>query len=895
MFRLAKNTDLMRLRLTSPKDMVDPTRHSHFLWGLKHMGYLLTADVLLRNILGIHSFDHLSATSDRPRILEVGAGLSDVLYQRVADCVEYWVVDKAGFYEEERYNETVKRRAKASHVDAFMGESTDLLQNEYFDLVTSVSVLEHIPFDQIDRAVQDMHRVLRPGGFFVHTLDVRRHRHSKVWPEFMRCIERLKFEFLEPPESIDFSADGILFEPLSIDYHARTKQAGDLHAKLEAVGANTATILIVARKQQIRGEADIVMPENEERGLLLKRWKAIEQSIVADSDHEYNLEWGRLREKFYEENSPIPCSNADMKRLSALKNAFKGERIFILGNGPSLNKTPLELLKDEFTFVTNRFYLMFDRIGWRPTFYTATDWRVIPDIAHEINLLTGMIFFFEERFRGLLRADDEDIYWYTHTSTISPEEKRFACDLTNGCRGCGSVTGSAIQIAFYMGFSPIYLIGCDLGYKVGATVKQEGPDKFGTGTRLYLTSTEDDDASHFDKRYFGKDRRWHDPHVERMIEGHKQCKEGIERAGGRIFNATIGGELEVYERVDFTTLFPGPKQMLGKQLLHKIKKPIQVVYPVTRSGVEDGFLGPFGRCEHANLSETQIAFQLLKSTKSGVMVDVGAHHGQSLLPFAKNGWRVYAFEPDPKNRDILAEKVCGFPNVTVDARAVSNTSQRSVPFYSSEESTGISCLRAFHNSHVEAGAVDTVTLHDFCTKQNISAIDLLKIDTEGYEMPVLSGFPWESMKPRVILAEFEDFKTEALGYTMHDMARYLNERGYTVLVSEWHPIVRYGVRHDWHRLVRYPCELNDPSAWGNLIAFLEDPGDDRLRSVARETLRFPGWGDGESGSPSAARPASLPIQLYERMLYKFGPYVVRRHPRLANLYRRMRDKGLLPR
>src|SRR3546814_19620816 len=51
------------------------------------------------------------------------------------------------------------------------------------------------------------------------------------------------------------------------------------------------------------------------------------------------------------------------------------------------------------------------------------------------------------------------------------------------------------------------------------------------------------------------------------------------------------------------------------------------------------------------------------------------------------------------------------------------------------------------------------------------------------------------------------------------MARFLLEKGYRVLVSEWHPIIRYGVRHDWRRLVAYPCELSDEVAWGNILAF----------------------------------------------------------------------------
>ena len=57
-----------------------------------------------------------------------------------------------------------------------------------------------------------------------------------------------------------------------------------------------------------------------------------------------------------------------------------------------------------------------------------------------------------------------------------------------------------------------------------------------------------------------------------------------------------------------------------------------------------------------------------------------------------------------------------------------------------------------------------------------------------------------------------------MNHCWSDMADYLIERGYEVLVSEWHPIKRYGGRHTWRLMQRYPCTLAEPNAWGNLIA-----------------------------------------------------------------------------
>jgi hypothetical protein len=194
--------------------------------------------------------------------------------------------------------------------------------------------------------------------------------------------------------------------------------------------------------------------------------------------------------------------------------------------------------------------------------------------------------------------------------------------------------------------------------------------------------------------------------------------------------------------------------------------------------------------------------------------------------------------------------------VSLDARCISNQSQKDVSFFSSEQSTGISGLSAFHDSHVEAQKVDVITLTEFFCDKPMPEVDFLKIDTEGHDLFVLQGFPWARSKPAVIECEFEDTKTVPLGYTFHDLACFLVDKGYKVYVSEWHPIVRYGIRHDWNRLVRYPCELADPKGWGNLLAF-RDPIDERaVVAAVKKVLKV---GAGETAR-KAAMPAVSPKQ-----------------------------------
>lgn len=203
--------------------------------------------------------------------------------------------------------------------------------------------------------------------------------------------------------------------------------------------------------------------------------------------------------------------------------------------------------------------------------------------------------------------------------------------------------------------------------------------------------------------------------------------------------------------------------------------------------------------------------------RRGVMLDVGAQYGQSFAPFLDLDWRVLAFEPDPKNRALLLEKGLD-RRVTLIPDAVSYCEMDDVPFFSSVESSGISSLSAFRSSHQESARVKVRTLRNVMAEQGIQSIDFLKIDTEGHDLFVLRGYPWDRERPEVVLCEFEDNKTRSLGYDYHDLGKFLLAQGYAVLLSEWQPIVRYGGNHRWVSLRHYPADVTDPKAWGNFIA-----------------------------------------------------------------------------
>ena len=257
--------------------------------------------------------------------------------------------------------------------------------------------------------------------------------------------------------------------------------------------------------------------------------------------------------------------------LTAFKDAHTGERCFIIGNGPSLNSMDLSLLEDEVTFGCNSLFLLFDRISWRPTYYTCVDSRVLPDRADDIDAMLAQNSSITAFFPATIKEHIDGSETIATRTIIPPAAGRFyfnerpnslsnlpysmfSYDINDHIVQPYTVAITMLQLATYMGFSEIYLIGCDTDYKVpDDAVRERMPTDMGAG--LALTSMSDNDPNHFHPEYFGKGRKWHDPQTEKMVQHHIYAKEAGDILGVRIFNATNGGKLEVYPRLEFNLLF----------------------------------------------------------------------------------------------------------------------------------------------------------------------------------------------------------------------------------------------------------------------------------------------------------------------------------------------------
>jgi hypothetical protein len=214
-----------------------------------------------------------------------------------------------------------------------------------------------------------------------------------------------------------------------------------------------------------------------------------------------------------------------------------------LGNGPSLLKCDLTLLKNEITIASNANFLIWDQMGYSPTFLTVEDNLVAEDRANHFAKIKTTTKVFPQDLLYCLKPDAQSIYidFRRHYTGFPKFSDNFSGKVFWG----GTVSYLNMQMAYYLGFKEIYLIGFDHSYQVSAS------DKIVNS----VIKSEGDDSNHIHPDYFGKGYRWHDPKVDRMENAYTKAKEFLEEKNIKIVNATIGGKLEVFKRVDYHKLF----------------------------------------------------------------------------------------------------------------------------------------------------------------------------------------------------------------------------------------------------------------------------------------------------------------------------------------------------
>lgn len=223
--------------------------------------------------------------------------------------------------------------------------------------------------------------------------------------------------------------------------------------------------------------------------------------------------------------------------IQAYSDRHKGKRCFILGNGPSLQITNLGLLKNEYTFGMNRIYLHFPDMGFQTSYYVAVNTLVIDQCANEIMAL-DLPRFVSWRGRKWLRHDADVMF----LDTDYTDPPTFSTDVTGRVYEGSTVTYVALQLAYYMGFKEAILIGVDHSFVT-------------KGTPNVTVVSDGEDPNHFSKEYFGKGFRWQLPDLEASEQAYIMAREAFESSGRRVLDATIGGKLTIFPKVDYGDLF----------------------------------------------------------------------------------------------------------------------------------------------------------------------------------------------------------------------------------------------------------------------------------------------------------------------------------------------------
>ncbi len=234
------------------------------------------------------------------------------------------------------------------------------------------------------------------------------------------------------------------------------------------------------------------------------------------------------------------------RRLSALKGRYAGQRCFLVASGPSISEMDLSPLNNEFVCMVNASVKGIGAVVPKADMHVVLDnnryrrfAEIFEDIAQE-NAVKFRFYNFAVRrhWRRLPRRYAEPYFVMNHPVTL--EERGVPLGFMRGGVAAGStVLLGAAQICSWMGFSEIYILGCDLSY-------DDAP------TPYFYAMSELDNKHEEDSKVQARRMNMH--LVNREFSA---LAEELEKHGTRLFNAGKGGNLTSLPRVAFPTLFSG--------------------------------------------------------------------------------------------------------------------------------------------------------------------------------------------------------------------------------------------------------------------------------------------------------------------------------------------------
>lgn len=230
------------------------------------------------------------------------------------------------------------------------------------------------------------------------------------------------------------------------------------------------------------------------------------------------------------------CLLNQTKQLECFKDIHLGDECFIVGTGPSLIKEDIDLIRGKYSFGVNTLYKIYNQTDWRADYYCVIDPNTYRKVSAELNKYNVKNMFIA---RNRIRTNDKhnpnvigfnlncDSFYRVLNTAYFDGICEFGSNLASGIYDGASVVYAALQIAVYMGFKTIYLIGVDCNYD--KEIEKLHNANLGYG---------------LDYKY-----NWTKQTGTTMIEGFEIAKKYADKNGVTILNASRGGMLEVFPRV----------------------------------------------------------------------------------------------------------------------------------------------------------------------------------------------------------------------------------------------------------------------------------------------------------------------------------------------------------
>ncbi len=216
--------------------------------------------------------------------------------------------------------------------------------------------------------------------------------------------------------------------------------------------------------------------------------------------------------------------------ITLYKDKHRGQKCFIVATGPSLKASDLELINknDVTSFSVNSIFKIFDKTQWRPTYYVIDDYKAIEKYEYVIDSVAKDAVFIGDTFWKEKVFDGNIYYHHIHHECYTNRLPKFSEDFAQKSYIGYTVVYSCIQLAAYMGFREIYLIGTDCNYVIGSK------------NNYFWASSEKDMMNH---------------EMDKIFMGYQTAKRYADAHGIKIWNATRGGNLEIFDRISIEEIF----------------------------------------------------------------------------------------------------------------------------------------------------------------------------------------------------------------------------------------------------------------------------------------------------------------------------------------------------